>query len=160
MAWAEVIFSTMRLLTFDFLALTGRSKAARLEAEKICRVKLAAKKELMTRGAYEGWRDDVLAAIDCGADIVHSYFPMSPYIRAMDTPLSEPEIIRRAGEVVGVHEGEGGAGHQYQPAGCDPHGGKISFSNGERGGRNGGPRRPSGRHRGNRQPGGHFLPHR
>src|SRR5512135_2177336 len=66
------------------VGLPGRSKAARIEAEKICRVKLGAKKELMTRGAHAGWRDDVLAAIDCGAEVVHSYFPMSPYIRSMD----------------------------------------------------------------------------
>ena len=82
------------------VGLPGRSRAARAEAERICRVELAAQKELMTRGTYEGWRDDVLAAIDCGADIIHSYFPMSPYIRGMYTPLSEPEIIRRAGEVI------------------------------------------------------------
>jgi isopropylmalate/homocitrate/citramalate synthase len=82
------------------VGLPGRSKADRIEAEKICRVKLGAKKELMTRGAYEGWRDDVLAAIDCGAEIVHSYFPMSPYIRAMDSSLSNSEMIRRACEVI------------------------------------------------------------
>ena len=82
------------------VGLPGKSRAARLEAEKICKVELAAKKELMTRGTYEGWREDVLAAIDCGADILHSYFPMSAYIRGMYTPLSEPEMVRRAGEVI------------------------------------------------------------
>lgn len=82
------------------VGLPGRSKAAREEAERICGLPLASQKELMTRGTYEGWRDDVLAAIDCGADIIHSYFPMSAYIRGMYAPLSEPEIIRRAGEVI------------------------------------------------------------
>jgi isopropylmalate/homocitrate/citramalate synthase len=82
------------------VGLPGRSKATRDEARRICGVELASQKELMTRGTYEGWRDDVLAAIDCGADIIHSYFPMSAYIRGMYAPLSEPEIIRRAGEVI------------------------------------------------------------
>jgi isopropylmalate/homocitrate/citramalate synthase len=89
------------------VGLPGRSRAARLEAEKICRVEVASQKELMTRGTYEGWRDDVLAAIDCGADIIHSYFPMSAYIRGMNAPLSEPEIIRRAGEVVDFMKSKG-----------------------------------------------------
>ena len=89
------------------VGLPGRSKAARVEAEKICRVKLGAKKELMTRGAYEGWREDVLAAIDCGAEIVHSYFPMSPYIRGMDSSLSNPEMIRRACQVVAFMKEKG-----------------------------------------------------
>ena len=82
------------------VGLPGRSKAAREEAQRICRVELASQKELMTRGTYEDWRDDVLTAIDCGADILHSYFPMSAYLRGMYTPLSEPEIVRRAGEVI------------------------------------------------------------
>ena len=82
------------------VGLPGRSKAARLEAEQICRIKLDSKKELMTRGTYEGWRDDILAALDCGADILHSYFPMSEYIRGMYTPLSDREILLRAGEVI------------------------------------------------------------
>ena len=82
------------------VGLPGRSKAAREEAERICGLRLNSQKELMTRGTYEGWRDDVLAAIECGADILHSYFPMSAYIRGMYTALSEPEIIRRAGEVI------------------------------------------------------------
>jgi isopropylmalate/homocitrate/citramalate synthase len=82
------------------VGLPGRSKAARLEAKRICEVKLGAKKELMSRGTYEGWRDDVLAAIDCGADIIHSYFPVSRYIRGMDSSLSDEEMIRRACEVI------------------------------------------------------------
>ena len=82
------------------VGLPGRSKAAREEAEKICRLRLNSKKELMTRGTYEGWRDDILAALDCGADILHSYFPVSKHIRGMYTPLSDPKIIRRVGEVV------------------------------------------------------------
>ena len=89
------------------VGLPGRSKAARLETERICRAETAGQKELMTRGTYEGWRDDVLAAIDCGAEIIHSYFPMSAYIRSMYTPLSEPEIIRRAGEVIDFMRSKG-----------------------------------------------------
>ena len=89
------------------VGLPGRSKSARMEAARICRLELAAKKELMTRGTFKGWREDILAAIDCGADIVHSYFPLSPYIRSMDTPLSEAEIIGRAGEVVGFMKEKG-----------------------------------------------------
>jgi 2-isopropylmalate synthase len=89
------------------VGLPGRSRAARLEAERICRVKVAGRKELMTRGTFEGWRDDILAAIDCGADIIHSYFPMSAYIRSMYTPLSEPEIIGRAGEVIHFMKSKG-----------------------------------------------------
>ena len=92
------------------VGLPGRSKAAREEAERICRLKLTSKKELMTRGTYPGWRDDVLAAIDCGADILHSYFPVSEYIRGMYTPLSDPEIIRRAGEVVDFMRKKGARG--------------------------------------------------
>jgi len=82
------------------VGLPGRSKAAREDAERICRLRLNSKKELMTRGNYPGWREDILVAIDCGADILHSYFPVSEYIRGMYTPLSDPKIIRRAGEVV------------------------------------------------------------
>jgi isopropylmalate/homocitrate/citramalate synthase len=89
------------------VGLPGRSKAARLEAERICRLELNAQKELMTRGTYEGWRDDVLAAIDCGADIIHSYFPMSAYIRGMNALLPEPEVIRRAGEVINFMKSRG-----------------------------------------------------
>jgi isopropylmalate/homocitrate/citramalate synthase len=89
------------------VGLPGRSKAARLEAEKICRVELGAKKELMTRGTHEGWRDDVLAAIECGADVIHSYFPVSKYIRGMDTSLSEEEMIERACEVVSFMKEKG-----------------------------------------------------
>ena len=36
------------------VGLPGRSRAARLEAEKICRVEVASQKELMTRNTYEG----------------------------------------------------------------------------------------------------------
>jgi isopropylmalate/homocitrate/citramalate synthase len=82
------------------VGLPGRSKAAWEEAERICSLKLTSKKELMTRGTYKGWKDDILAALDCGADILHSYFPVSECIRGMYTPLSDPKIIQRAGEVV------------------------------------------------------------
>jgi isopropylmalate/homocitrate/citramalate synthase len=89
------------------VGLPGRSKSAKLEAEGIGKMNLAAKKELMTRGTYDGWRDDVLAAIDCGADIIHSYFPMSPYLRSMNTPLSNQQIIQRACEVIAFMKKKG-----------------------------------------------------
>ena len=89
------------------VAIPGRSRAARAEAEKICRVKTAAKKELMTRGTSEGWREDILAAIDCGADIVHSLFPMSKYIRSMEGSLSDPEVLQRAKDVISFMKEKG-----------------------------------------------------
>jgi isopropylmalate/homocitrate/citramalate synthase len=61
----------------------------------------------MTRGTYEGWKEDVLAAIDCGADIIHSLFPMSKYIRSMEGSLSDQEILQRAKDVISFMKEKG-----------------------------------------------------
>ncbi|MDH4267583.1 MAG: 2-isopropylmalate synthase [Deltaproteobacteria bacterium] len=78
----------------------GSSKNARQEVEAICQLGLASKTEAMTRGTYEGWQNDIEAALSCGADILHSYLPMSPYIRSMYAPLSDEQMLQRADHII------------------------------------------------------------
>ncbi|MDL2263687.1 hypothetical protein LJC31_03435 [Synergistaceae bacterium OttesenSCG-928-I11] len=77
------------------LGFPGINKTIYDETKAICDLGLKAQLELMTRGTYDGWRDDVKAAIDCGADIVHTQIPMSSFMKRMYSLLSKEEILQR-----------------------------------------------------------------
>lgn len=83
------------------VGVAGSGENARKEAEAICHLGLESKIEVMTRGTYEGWQKDIEAALGCGADVLHSYLPMSSYIRTMYAPLSDEQMLQRADHIVG-----------------------------------------------------------
>ncbi len=82
------------------VGVAGSGKNARKEAEAICRLGLASKIEVMTRGTHPAWQGDIEAALDCGAQILHSYLPMSSYIRSMYDPLSDGQMLQRAENII------------------------------------------------------------
>jgi isopropylmalate/homocitrate/citramalate synthase len=82
------------------VGVAGSGKNTRQEAEAICRLGLTSKIEVMTRGTHQGWQGDIEAALECGAGVVHSYLPMSPYIRSMYDPLSDGQVLQRAENIV------------------------------------------------------------
>jgi hypothetical protein len=107
------------------VGLPGRSKAARIEAEKICRVRLG--RELMA-GAYEGggttsWRRSTAGR---KSSIL---FPMSPTSGPWIHPLNRDDPAGLRGRR--LHEGERGQDYQHQPARRDRTE-ENSFPDGER----------------------------
>jgi isopropylmalate/homocitrate/citramalate synthase len=82
------------------VGIAGSSKNIRKEVETICQLGLASKTEVMTRGTFEGWQKDIEAALGCRADILHSYLPMSSYIRSMYAPLSDEQMLQRADHII------------------------------------------------------------
>lgn len=60
-----------------------------------------AKIEIMTAMFSRNWKDQVLRAVDCGADVVHSLIPLSPLMRTMyPNPPTNEMLFERAQEVV------------------------------------------------------------
>lgn len=82
------------------VGIAGSSKNIHKEVETICQLGLASKTEVMTRGTFEGWQKDIEAALGCRADILHSYLPMSSYIRSMYAPLSDEQMLQRADHII------------------------------------------------------------
>lgn len=82
------------------VGIAGSSKNIHKEVETICQLGLASKTEVMTRGTFEGWQKDIEAALSCRADILHSYLPMSSYIRSMYAPLSDEQMLQRADHII------------------------------------------------------------
>lgn len=82
------------------VGIAGSSKNIRKEVETICQLGLASKTEVMTRGTFEGWQKDIEAALGCRGDILHSYLPMSSYIRSMYAPLSDEQMLQRADHII------------------------------------------------------------
>jgi len=82
------------------VGIAGSSKNIHKEVETICQLGLASKTEVMTRGTFEGWQKDIEAALSCRADILHSYLPMSSYIRCMYAPLSDEQMLQRADHII------------------------------------------------------------
>ena len=78
----------------------GQSQELFLEAKAICALNLNALIEVMTFLNTARWKDQVMAAIDCGADIVHALIPVSPQTRHFYDPLSDDETIARAEEYI------------------------------------------------------------
>ncbi len=77
------------------LGFPGINKTTFDETKAICDLGLKAQIELMTRGTHPDWKDDVKAAVDCGADVVHTQIPMSTYMKRMYSLLSKQEILQR-----------------------------------------------------------------
>ncbi len=90
------------------VGIPGSSEHARREAETICRLGLHSQTEVMTRGTFAGWAKDIEAGLSCGADILHSFLPMSSYIRGMYAPLSDEQMLQRAEEIINCAR-DGGA---------------------------------------------------
>ncbi len=86
-----------------------QSESARVDAETICALGLNADIEVMSHSAGRRWKESIKAAIDSGADVIHSLLPFSPKMRGMFTPLlSDDEIVERAYDAV-VYAREQGA---------------------------------------------------
>ena len=86
-----------------------QSESARKDAETICKLGLKADIEVMSHSAGRRWKESIKAAIDSGADVIHSLLPFSPKMRGMFTPLlSDEEIVERAHDAV-VYAREQGA---------------------------------------------------
>ena len=79
---------------------SGRNMNSRNETKVICNLGLASKIEVMTYGTNDDWKQQVEAAIDCGADIIHSLMPMSEITRSMGASLSDEQILKRSEEIV------------------------------------------------------------
>ncbi len=65
-------------------------------AKAICALDLAADVEIMTYINTANWKDQVKAAIECGADVVHALIPVSPQTRSFYDPLNDDATIDRA----------------------------------------------------------------
>ncbi len=60
---------------------------------KICAVPTRCKKEIMSHGGWEGCIPAIDRLVECNPDIVHSYFPVTPYI-VKNWNDGSPEAIR------------------------------------------------------------------
>ena len=65
-------------------------------AKAVCALDLAADIEIMTYINTGNWRDQVQAAIDCGADVVHALIPVSSLTRGFYDPLDDDATVERA----------------------------------------------------------------
>ena len=72
----------------------------RREAETLCHLGLPCKIEIMAGGGARDWRQQIDAALACGADIVHTNIATSTYMRNMQGDIPESEVIKRLNDVV------------------------------------------------------------
>jgi 2-isopropylmalate synthase len=72
----------------------------RKEAETLCHLGLPCKIEIMAGGEAKDWRQQIDAALACGADIVHTNIATSTYMRNMQGDIPESEVIKRLSDVV------------------------------------------------------------
>jgi 2-isopropylmalate synthase len=72
----------------------------RKEAETLCHLGLPCKVEIMAGGGAKDWRQQIDAALACGADIVHTNIATSTYMRNMQGDIQESEVIKRLSDVV------------------------------------------------------------
>ncbi len=72
----------------------------RKEAETLCHLGLPCKVEIMAGGGAKDWRQQIDAALACGADIVHTNIATSTYMRNMQGDIPESEVIKRLSDVV------------------------------------------------------------
>ncbi|OLO28114.1 hypothetical protein BTR23_18585 [Alkalihalophilus pseudofirmus] len=71
------------------------------EAEAICNLNLASKIEIMSVGTDDSWQEQIQGTINCGADIIHSFLPMSNIIRNIgSSSLTDKQIFERAENIV------------------------------------------------------------
>ncbi len=76
------------------------SEEATRAAKAVCALNLNANIEIMSFINAPDWRDQVLAALDCGADIIHALIPVSRQTRGVNVPLSDEATIGRALEYI------------------------------------------------------------
>ena len=79
----------------QYAAVKSSEDAMRV-AKTVCGLGLDADIEIMTFINTPDWRDQVLAAIDCGADIVHALIPVSLQTRGFYDPLDDEATVDRA----------------------------------------------------------------
>ena len=72
----------------------------RKEAETLCHLGLPCKIEIMAGGGAKDWRQQIDAALACGADSVHTNIATSTYMRNMQGDIPESEVIKRLDDVV------------------------------------------------------------
>ncbi len=70
-------------------------------ARAVCALDLAADIEIMTYINTGNWKDQVRAAVDCGADVVHALIPVSPQTRGFYDPLDDDATVDRALQYIG-----------------------------------------------------------
>jgi len=85
----------------------GLSKEYFAEAKAICDLNLNANIEIMTFLNTAAWKDQVMAALDCGADIMHATVPVSQCTRDFFDKLSDSETIDRALEYIAFSKEKG-----------------------------------------------------
>lgn len=70
------------------------------EMKQLCDLNLTCDMEIMTKGTDKNWQSDIMNAIECGSDIIHTFLPTSTYIRGMYADLNDESLLKHAEVIV------------------------------------------------------------
>lgn len=102
----------------------GVSKDQYDEAKAICALGLNADIEILNFLNAPNWKDQVKAAIDCGADVVHALIPVSPRTRNFYDRLTDEQTVERARQYVNFAKEQGAPAVNLNMLDC-PRGGEA-----------------------------------